>query len=298
MKGRGERSESIVSVSIRNITPADLDIADTILVSAYEGGRSRRRDLQRGLGLQPEGWFLALLDGRPVGVGGALDYGPFASIGMMAVLPDARRRGVAARLLERILAWLDERGCPRAVLSATEAGTSLYRRYGFVDDGQTLVFRPQDDMPLPKPGVVLSPSVRVTTLHREELPELAAFDAPLFGADRAGLLAGYWADDSRRTLVAREANGSIAGYLVAQPRILGPWTATTEEAADALLMAALTLPFESGPIAIVGDSSAAIGVLPRHGLTHQGALLHMARGAAAMPGQPALVYGQASFALG
>jgi len=275
---------------------ADLDIADTILVSAYETGRSRRRELQRGLDLQPDGWFLAVLDGRPVGVGGAVDYGPFASVGLMAVLPDVRRRGVAARLLEHILAWLDARGCPRAVLIATEAGTPLYRRYGFVDDGQTLVFRPEENMPARAPAV--SPSARLTALRREELPELAAFDAPLFGADRAGLLAAFWADDPRRTLVAREANGAIAGYLVAQPRILGPWAATTEEVADALLMAALTLPFESGPIAIVGDSSAALGVLPRHCLTQQGILLHMARGVTARPGQPELVYGQASFALG
>ncbi len=287
-----------MSVSIRNITPADLDIADAILVSAYETGRSRRRELQRGLDLQPDGWFLALLDGRPVGVGGAVDYGPFASVGLMAVLPNARRRGVAARLLARILTWLDGRGCPRAALSATEAGTSLYRRYGFVDEGQTLVFRPQDNMPLPTPGLALSPSTRVTVLRREELPELIAFDAPLFGAERAGLLAAYWADDPRRTLVAREASGAIAGYLVAQPRILGPWAATTEEVADSLLTAALALPFESGPIAIIGDTSAAIEALPRHGLTHQGTLLHMTRGATAMPGQPRSIYGQASFALG
>jgi len=287
-----------VTVSIRNITPADLDIADTILVSAYEGGRSRRRDLQRGLSLQPGGWFLALLDDRPVGVGGALDYGSFASIGLMAVLPDARRQGVAARLLEHILAWLDERGCPRTVLSATEAGTPLYRRYGFVDEGQTLMFRPEDNMPLLTPGVALSLSTRVTVLRREELPGLAAFDAPLFGAERAGLLAAYWVDDPRRTLVAREASGAIAGYLVAQPRILGPWAATTEEVANALLLAALALPFESGPIVIVGDSSAAIGLLPRHGLTHQGALLHMARGTTSVSGQPHSIYGQASFALG
>ncbi len=287
-----------MTVSIRNITPADLDIADTILVSAYEGGRSRRRDLQRGLGLQPDGWFLALLDGRPVGVGGALDYGLFASIGLMAVQPDARRQGVAARLLERILAWLDDRGFPRAVLNATEAGTPLYRRYGFVDDGQTLVFRPEDNMLLPTPGLALSRSVRVTALRRDELPELFAFDAPLFGAERAGLLAAYWADDPFRVLVAREANGGIAGYLVAQPRILGPWAATTEEVADRLLTVALALPFESGPIVIVGDSSAAIEMLPRHGLTHQGALLHMARGTTSVSGQPHSIYGQASFALG
>ena len=91
-------------IAIRVLTEVDLDAADAIMIPAYGVPRSRKRDLRRYLALQPDGWLLAQLDGQPAGLGGAIDYGPFAYIGLMAVLPSLQRRGIASAIMDRLLA--------------------------------------------------------------------------------------------------------------------------------------------------------------------------------------------------
>src|SRR5215210_381071 len=106
--------EAAMTISVRSITEADLDAADVVLEAAYgpSGGRRKER-MRRYLSLQPDGWLLALLDDVVVG---AMDYGPFAYIGLMAVHPSAQRRGIGLMLMQRLLAWLDARGCPFSLL--------------------------------------------------------------------------------------------------------------------------------------------------------------------------------------
>jgi ribosomal protein S18 acetylase RimI-like enzyme len=60
--------------------------------------------------------------------------GPAGFIHDVAVREEARRSGVAARLLERALDWLRERGAPRVVLwsaAPNEGAQRLFRRFGF-----------------------------------------------------------------------------------------------------------------------------------------------------------------------
>ncbi len=125
---------ALVNLVVRAMTPADLDAADEIAVAAYGGPRRRRRELARYLSLQPGGWMLAVRDGIPVGVSGAIVYGPFASIGLMAVHPSQQRQGIARAVLEHLLAWLQAQGCPVALLDASAMGRPLYATAGFVED--------------------------------------------------------------------------------------------------------------------------------------------------------------------
>ena len=46
--------------------------------------------------------------------------------------PEWRRRGVAALLLQRIIAWSREERLDRLVLHASSAGRALYEKMGFV----------------------------------------------------------------------------------------------------------------------------------------------------------------------
>jgi GNAT superfamily N-acetyltransferase len=47
--------------------------------------------------------------------------------------PAYRRRGLARRLVQITLAWLDEQGIQRADLHATDMGRPLYESLGFAD---------------------------------------------------------------------------------------------------------------------------------------------------------------------
>ncbi|MFN7946895.1 MAG: GNAT family N-acetyltransferase [Blastocatellia bacterium] len=45
--------------------------------------------------------------------------------------PEYRRRGVARKLMETIIAWARERGCERVTLHPSEDGRALYESLGF-----------------------------------------------------------------------------------------------------------------------------------------------------------------------
>jgi ribosomal protein S18 acetylase RimI-like enzyme len=225
-------------------------------------------------------------------MGGAIDYGPFAYIGLMAVLPSLQRRGVASAIMDRLLAWIADRGCPTALLDASPAGERLYEKLGFVDD-DTVIQYVQDDCAM-RPR----PSERVGPLAEADLAALEAFDTPIFGASRAAVLATLRAEYPDRAFVVRDQAGAPAGYLVAQPQTIGPWVARGPAEAEALLAAALALDFEEAPRVLApGANTHAAGLLMRYGFSPQRSLRHMRYGDA-IPARRELVYGQASYAIG
>src|SRR5512135_1837201 len=98
-----------MKLEIRILTAADLDSAERILSDAFGTTYSRKLDLAFFLELQPDGRFLALAGDTPVGMVGAVDYGPFAYIGTMGVLRAWQGQGIGRMLMEHLLVWLDER---------------------------------------------------------------------------------------------------------------------------------------------------------------------------------------------
>src|SRR5207302_10719641 len=134
---------------IHPLTEAELDMTNEMLKAAYKVPQSRKESLYRYLAFQPGGSFVAKHDGTVVGFGGAMDYGPFAYIGLMAVHPGMQKRGVGGLILEHLLTWLDERRCPTALLDASPVGAPLYKRYGFTAEDTTVVLRLTQHVSLP-----------------------------------------------------------------------------------------------------------------------------------------------------
>ena len=281
-----------MTISIRTLTAADLDVADRIQQAAYGGGNRRKR-LESYMKLQPDGWILALLDGEPAGIAGGTNYSSIGHIGLVAVDPSKQRRGVALAMMQHLLNWFDRQGCPVLLLDASEAGAPLYQKLGFVEDEKTLGFV-LDDCALP-----LQPSNRIGPLRAEDIPTLTEFDEPIFGARRPGVFAMLLDESPARAFVARDADGLIGGYLFAQAQTLGPWAARMPADAEALLVAALRLPFEGAPGALIpGSNPDAAQLLLRYGFSPRRSLRRMRLGGDAHPGRRALLYGQTSLAIG
>jgi hypothetical protein len=202
--------------------------------------------------------------------------------------------------MDRLLAWLDERGCPVVLLDASEAGAPLYQQLGFVDEGTTLIFQHDD--------CALRPlqSERVAPLRPADIDELVMFDSAIFGADRRRVLAELLTMYPERGFVSRAAGGQIEGFLFAQRRNLGPWVAASPQAAEELLAAAMPLEFETdgggqraGPRVLApGVNPAVAGMLLSYGFSPQRSLRHMRRGGSHHPGRRELLYGQTSLAIG
>lgn len=78
--------------------------------------------------------LVAYLDGKPVGkLFVNLTQLPVASVYGVAVVPEARGRGIATGLMHRALARAREAGADRIVLHSSAMAHSMYRRLGFVD---------------------------------------------------------------------------------------------------------------------------------------------------------------------
>jgi hypothetical protein len=145
---------------------------------------------------------------------------------------------------------------------------------------------------------ILPPGVR--RLQSEELEALGAFDAPIFGANRAKVFRSLLTAFPGRAFVCEDEAGRISGYIFAQARRLGPWAAWRPQDAEALLQAALTLPFDGALSLVVPESNTpATTLLERAGLQLVNAShRHMRRGGERHPGRREAIYAQTSFAIG
>jgi GNAT superfamily N-acetyltransferase len=282
-----------MNVSLRLCTEADIDTADALLMAAYQFQRSIKKMLQHYyFPIQPNGWWLALADETPLGFGGAVHYGTLSSIGMLAVSPKWQCHGIGQALVRQIIAWCEMQNCSTVMLEAAPKAVSLYERLGFVREDTTL------QMVRKEPFINFQPSSDVKMLQKNDLSQIAAFDAFFFGADRIKVLLPHWEDRPDRAFVTRDRTGQVTGYLFARQRIIGPWVASTVSDAERLLVQALSLPFENAPeVSIPATNQEGIMLLRRYGFQQQEVDHFMLRGAP-YPGQRAMIYAQASPALG
>ena len=131
------------------------------------------------------------------------------------------------------------------------------------------------------------------------MEELAAFDAPAFGASRLSVLARHFAEYPERCLVARDQTGALTGFLLARPNTLGPWHATNQEDAEKLLQMALAVPASTFiRISIPAQNTAALSLLTRYGSVVQDTLAHMRWGKPLERDLEGRLYGMASLMLG
>ena len=245
-----------MSFVLRPLTPRDFPSVDSLLTAAYIPSTSMLDELVRYHRLQPDGWILALRDERPVGMGGALISGACARIGLMAVLPEMQHQGIGAAMMQHLLEWIAHRGATTVLLDATPVGVPLYTKLGFIPDDTACAYIQRRSS-----GVVDAPAKATTQLEPEELPEVIRYDEGRLGTQRTGVLTSYYEEFADRTFVARNSQGNIAGYLIAQARRLGPWVADTPEIAGSLLQHALRLSFSPSPMALIPEYNQAARLL-------------------------------------
>lgn len=95
------------------------------------------RDIQRKLGVQPEGFLVGEADGRIVASAMAGYDGHRGWVNYLAVAPDCRHRGHGRALMRHIEQWLTTLGCPKLnlqVRAGNDAVLAFYARLGYGDD--------------------------------------------------------------------------------------------------------------------------------------------------------------------
>lgn len=278
---------------IRLITEADFEAAERVLQAAFAITENRLDDIRRYHALQSETYFLALIDGEPAGMAGAVNYGSFAFVGMMAVDPRFQHQGLGYALMEGLLTRIGQWNVALISLDASEDGARLYPRFGFQDFDKVL------SLQLTGPRPSYSIPAEVQALGPKDLDALAEFDRPIFGGNRGPVLKILLHDFPGRAFGVYSRTGELKGYIFAQPARLGPWVALDPEDGELLLRAALSLDPDYRPSAILPEVNAAgAKLLERFGYQIKLVNRHMYRGRLSLPSQRSFFYGQTSFGLG
>src|SRR3954465_13201950 len=115
---------------IREMTLADLPTGMHLKDQA--GWNQREDDWRRLLAMQPDGGFVAELEGTPVGTVTTCRFGAVAWIAMVLVDEAVRGRGIGRMLVTHALGSLDRHGVCTVRLDATPLGRPLYETLGFV----------------------------------------------------------------------------------------------------------------------------------------------------------------------
>ena len=98
------------------------DIAFGMRLKEQAGWNQTEADWIRALDLEPEGCFVAVLDGTPVGTETTCVFGPVAWVTMVLVEQSVRGRGIGRALIERTMQFLEGRGVETVRLDATPLG--------------------------------------------------------------------------------------------------------------------------------------------------------------------------------
>ena len=179
-------------------------------------------------------WAVAEARGElVVGMVGAVPLGQVGLLCHLAVHPTHRGRGLGTRLSRWAMSYLRSRDAEVVRLEATREAEGLYETLGFCAVGRRVLYRLEA-----KPRALYPPGRRhrVVPLTPGDLAELYDVDRRSYGGDRSALLGAIVERRHGSGLVARDAEGKMTGFLLRSGTLIGPWTASTPEAARALLV--------------------------------------------------------------
>lgn len=235
-----------------------------------------------------EDWALFIERGRAIGLrstsgqvvasAAALPYGGrLGWISMVLVAEGYRHRGLASRLMDDCVRFLQQRGST-PVLDATPAGAEVYHRLGFVPGFSLERWEGMSD-----PGEVRAMYADLRVAGAQDLDAIAALDAAVSRVDRRFLLESFLRRDASRAWMARDASGFAIARRGRRATQLGPLVAADIDAAQRLLEVALAA--ESCPVFLdVPTRWSGIATwLEQRGFTRQRGFVRMALGAAEVP---------------
>jgi GNAT superfamily N-acetyltransferase len=249
------------------------DIAAGLRLGRQNGWNQVEADWRRFLAMQPDGCFVADLDGTVLGTACGFIFGRVAWVAMVLVDVAHRNRGIGTALTRHVLDFLDAREIPSIRLDATPLGRTIYEKLGFTAEYELVRYEGM----LPQGNVVAG----VISAAPEDLPDICRLDERITGADRRKFLERIYAETPEAVHVLRGHNG-ILGFTCARNGAravqLGPCLAKPQ--AFPLLLADL-FQRHAGRYIFVDipvSQTQAMALAAGKGLTVQRRLLRMGRG--------------------
>lgn len=214
---------------VRRMHPSDIDAALGLIRPQH--WNQTTEDWARFMALEPEGCFVAVLDGSLVATTTTERFSRVGWIGMVTTDPEHRGLGIGRQMMQAAISYLRRAGARTVKLDATPMGKPLYDRLGF-----------KPEYPLQRvvgAGRPLDTS-GVTPIRgdREALDAIYSLDRSTYRVDRSDMLRRLAAGWPELAAVHR-TRGVVDGFILGRHghlyEHLAPLVAHTPEAGDALL---------------------------------------------------------------
>ena len=279
---------------IRRFEPGDLEFAHE--QKTREGWAASRDQFKLYLEHDPDGGFVAVAGGLPVGMVTTVCFGPSGWIGNLIVEPAHRSRGIGRILMEHGLDRLRNLGVATVRLEGDPPGIPLYRKLGFVDEFESCRFTLL--------GSTKRPALDDTaaeTMQPGDLDEVAALDEAITGADRRRFL--ELKIPAAELAAVRRRHGRIVASLLAAATDrglrIGPCVA--REAADARCLIAAAISAANDQPVLIGlpaPNTEALDMLTAMGFEPKPSSFRMRLGPPIATGDPTRVFAISSGAVG
>jgi ribosomal-protein-alanine N-acetyltransferase len=261
-----------VSELIRDMVAADIPDLDALLQIAYGASRSYERRLRDALANPTARTLVIEQDGKPAAMGTLHDYVTIGYIALLGVAPQHQRQGMGRRLMDALIEASRALAHATLALESSDAAQRLYHTLGFTPLGITLGFAG------PCTNEIAKVDARVRRAMVTDGEILAAYDAVVFGGDRATTI-NTWFADGRCTVFIADDGDHIGGYVVARDGRIGPWVAQSPGAAAALFDAArATLDGQIAVAYVPEENLSALAILAQRGWTPRTRNTYMALG--------------------
>jgi ribosomal protein S18 acetylase RimI-like enzyme len=214
---------------IRRMTTADVPLGMRLKEQA--GWNQVEADWRRFLAMQPDGCFVAELDGRPVGTAVGCAFGPVAWIAMVLVDESVRGLGIGTALVRQAVMFVEEQSATSIRLDATPKGQPVYEKLGFRTQYELARYAGTLNPGFCQPRANPATQASLRVALKEDYEAVFALDYSATQTDRRKFLARLFYERPAQVHVVDRA-GHIEGYLTIRNGStavqLGPCIANTE----------------------------------------------------------------------
>lgn len=213
--------------TVRTATRKELEIP--IEWAAKEGWNPGVYDADAFYAVDPKGYYLGFLDGKPVASLSAVSYGSnFGFLGFYIVKPGFRGKGYGWKLWQTAMKHLKTQNIG---LDGVVAQQENYKKSGFKRAYANIRYEGIGGK------IAVKPSKNIIFLRKVPFTKLLSYDKNVFPADRSAFLK-KWISQPKSFAIGYMKDGKLLGYGMVRPcRVgykVGPLFADNETIADEL----------------------------------------------------------------
>lgn len=271
-----------MSVTVRVMTKSSTDIDFAMKMKNHVKWNQIPADWVRFIDFDPEGCFIAELDGQMVGTGTVTTYGDkVAWIGMIIVDENYRRHGIGRAIMLACMDYCKRKKIEVPKLDATPLGNKLYLTLGFVEE--FLMDRREGR------GGSFEVAKTVRKFDKKDFDDVVKFDAECFGVPRPHIIERFVGEYPEIAFVSRDKDSRIDGFLLGRKGLnawqIGPWVASSPKAGEELFKAGLNF-LGDQPVFfdIVAVNRSILPMVCKYGFKHQRPFVRMYLGQNKYPG--------------